>query len=142
MRVCHAPARPSNDARAGLQLRKLSGSFVMATFLSANSTGEKMRIDLANTIDIRPNFGMYLDLGKAPQNLKHQFRVDRLIDIGPKTFADHQPAIARQSRARLIQAKQKILGDMQHVDGVHEIELARGDALSVPRQIEVERAPF
>ena len=31
---------------------------------------------------------------------------------------------------------------MQNVDGVNEIELARGDALSIPRQIEVERPPF
>src|SRR5260370_38485637 len=92
-----------------------------------------------------PDWGEFQDLsdvGKTLQNLKHQFRVDRLIDIGSQAFADHQPAIARQSRASLIQAKQKILGDMQHVNGIHEIELARGDALSIPWQIEVERAPF
>src|SRR6184192_2025777 len=130
--------------------------------LPANGTGKKMRIYLANAIDIRrdfdalkasarkcaapvicsqkarirPNFGIYLDVGKTLQDLKHQFRVDRLIGIGSQAFADHQPAIARQSRASLIQAKQKILGDMQHVDGVYEIELARSYALNIPRQIE------
>ncbi len=127
-----------------------------------------MRIDFANTIDVwhdfgvveacarkcatplirsqkarvGADFGICLDIGKTFQNLKHQLGVDRLIDIGAQAFADYQPAIACQSKARLIQAKQKILGDMQDVDCIYEIELARSDALNIPRQIEVERAPL
>src|SRR5213076_130239 len=136
--------------------------------LSANGTGKKMRIYLANAIDIRrdfnalkacarkcaapvicsqkarigANFGICLDVGKTLQDLKHQFRVDRLIGIGSQAFADHQPAIVRQSRARLIQAKQKILGEIFKQKTAYEIELARSYALNIPRQIEVERAPF
>src|SRR5437016_14266325 len=70
--------------------------------LPANGTGEEMRIDLENDIDvrrhfdtfkacarkcataeiyskkarIRANFGIGLDVGKPPQNPKHQFRED------------------------------------------------------------------
>src|SRR4029450_3652620 len=73
--------------------------------LPANGTGEKMRIDLANAIDIRrdldalkacarkcaaplicsqkarirPNFGICLDVGKAFQNFKQQLRVDERV---------------------------------------------------------------
>src|SRR5947208_17176137 len=92
--------------------------------LPANSTGEEMRIDFANAIDvrhhfgtfkacarkcvtpvicsqkarIRPNFGICLDLRKALQNLKHQFSVDRYVARGPEAYDDHEPGIADQSR--------------------------------------------
>src|SRR5437870_13557881 len=78
--------------------------------LPANGTGEEMRIDLANAIEvrrhidkikacaskcatpvicsqkarIRANIGICLDLVKALQNLKNQIRVDRQTDIGTK----------------------------------------------------------
>ena len=90
-----------------------------------------MRIEFANTFDIRRDFdalkasarkhapplirgqkarsrtnvGVHVDVGKTFQNLKHQFGVDGLIDIRPQAFADHEPAIVRQRRARLIQTK-------------------------------------
>src|SRR5215469_2199637 len=136
--------------------------------LSTDGAGEKMRIDLANAIDIRrhsdalqtrarkstapllcsqkarirANFRIHLDVCKTIQNLKHQLRVDWLIIVRPNTFADHEPAIARQRRACLIQAKQKILGDMHYVDGIHQIEPSRSNALSTPWQVEVQRSPF
>ena len=117
----------------------------MAVLLCANGAGEKMRINLTNAIDIwrdpdalktcarkcaapvicskeagiRAKFRIYLDLGEALQNLKHQLRVDRLVVMRPQAFADHQPAIALQGGVRLIQGKQKILGDVQHVDCVN-----------------------
>ena len=122
-----------------------------------------MRIDLANPIDIRrhvrvfetcarksttpllcgqkarirANFRIYLDVCETVQNLKHQFRIDWLIIVRPNAFADHKPAISGQSRAGFIQAKQKILGDVHHVDAIDEIEFSRSDALSVPWQVEV-----
>ena len=122
-----------------------------------------MPIDLANTIDIRrhcdaietcarksaaplfcsqkarirANFRIYLDVRETVQNLKHQLRIDWLIIVRSHAFADHQPAVLGQSTAGLIKAEQKILGDMHHVDGIYEIELSRGDSLSVPWQVKV-----
>src|SRR4029453_12461008 len=68
--------------------------------------------------------------------------IDWLIKIGAQAFANHKPAVACKSRARFLQAKQEILGDMHHVNSVYQIEFTRVDALSVPWQIQVERAPF
>src|SRR6266446_7520451 len=88
--------------------------------LPTNGAGEKMRIDLANPIDvrrhlgvfeacarksttpllcgqkarIRANFRIYLDVCETVQNLKHQFRIDWLIIVRPNAFADHKPAIS------------------------------------------------
>jgi hypothetical protein len=81
---------------------------------------------------IRTKFRICLNVGKTLQNLKHQFRIDGLIGMRPQAFADHQPAIFLQGRARLIQAKQKILRDVEHVDGIYKIELAISDPLSIP----------
>src|SRR4029453_1224008 len=132
--------------------------------LSANGTSKKMRIDFADALNIRrdfsapktgapkcappiifsqkarvrSNFGICLDIRKTFQNLKHQLGVDRLIDIGTQAFTDNKPAIAWQSRKRLIQAKQKIFGHVQNVNGIYEVELTRSDALSIPWQIKVE----
>src|SRR6266581_6608415 len=148
---------------ADLQNSNQAVSFGLGAILSTNGASEKMWVDLANAIDIRrhsgvletcarkstpplfcsqkarirANFRICLDVCKTIQNLKHQLRIDRLIIVRPHTFADHQPAIGGESRASFIQAKQKILGDMHHVDGVYEIELSRGEALSVPWQVEV-----
>ena len=83
-----------------------------------------------------------MDIGKGFQNLKHQFGIDWLIRIWPQAFANHQPAIARQRKPRLIQAKQEVFGDMQDINTIHQIELARSDSMNVPWGIDVEGTPF
>ena len=52
--------------------------------------------------------------------------------IRPYAFTDYKPSAGRQSRPGFIHAKQEILGDVHHVHRIHEIELSRRDALSVP----------
>src|SRR5436309_1269683 len=89
---------------------------------TTDRAGEEMRINFANAIELRFYFGVFepralecippmisseetgigtklrisADFSKAIQNLKHQFRIHRLIEIRPDTFADYQPAIRRQ----------------------------------------------
>src|SRR5262245_66299746 len=42
---------------------------------------------------IRANFRVGFDVVKTVQNLKHQFRIHRLIVVRPHAFAYHEPAI-------------------------------------------------
>src|SRR5207247_10475851 len=106
--------------------------------LSTNCTRKKVRINLANAIDIgrnldalkaprskrappllgsqkawiRPNLWICLDICKTLKNLKHQLGIDWLIEIGAQAFADDEPSVAGKSRARFVQTKQEIPGDM------------------------------
>src|SRR5882724_2704494 len=142
---------------------RASGIICNCRVLPRNRASEKMRINLANAIDvrrhvgmaeacarksaapllrsqkarIRPNFWICLDICKTIQNLKHQLGIDGLIIVRPYAFADYQPTIGRQSRARFTQAKQEILGDMHHINGIYDIKFSGSNSLSVPRQINV-----
>ena len=90
--------------------------------MPANRASEEMRVNFANAIELRFYFGVFkpgavkrippmicseeprigsefrigVNLSKAIQNLKHQFRVHRLIEPGPDTFADYDPSIGRK----------------------------------------------
>jgi len=99
--------------------------------LAGDGRGKKMRIDLANAVDLRgdfdaletgapkcaapvvrgqearigANFGIRAHIAKAVQDLKDHLGVDWLIHIRPHAFADHQASIMSQRAARLVQAK-------------------------------------
>src|SRR5436305_12993851 len=86
--------------------------------LSTNRAGKKVRINLANPIEVRNDFRVPeacarksaaplrcsqkawiraklridLHICKAVENLKHQFRVHWLFIVRPHAFADHKPA--------------------------------------------------
>ena len=81
---------------------------------TADRAGEKMRINFANAIELRFYFGVFqpgtlecvpplisseetrigtklrisVNFSKAIQNLKHEFRIHRLIETRPDAFAD------------------------------------------------------
>src|SRR6516164_2770807 len=89
---------------------------------SADRAGEEMRIKFANAIELRFYFGLLepgalecippmisgeetgirtklrisVDFSEAIQNLKHEFRIHRLIETRPDTLADYQPSIRRK----------------------------------------------
>src|SRR5205807_4314743 len=99
--------------------------------LAADSRGEKMRIHLANAVDLRcdldaletgagkyaaplvrgqearfwANFGIRIHIAKAVQGLKDKLGIDRLIDMRPHAFANHQPSVVRQRATRFVQAE-------------------------------------
>src|SRR5436305_10810006 len=141
--VCRVPAKPTNALPPGFSSRERPKSFVRHDVLSANCTSKKVRINLANAIDIgrnrdalkaraskrappllgsqkawiRPNLWICLNICKTLKNLKHQLRIDWLIEIGAQAFADHEPPVASQSRSRFAQTKQEIPGDMHKFTG-------------------------
>ena len=90
-----------------------------------------MRIHLANAVDLRgdfdaletgahkcaspvvcgqetwigANFGIGIHLAKAIQDLKDELGINRLIEIRPHAFANHQPTVVGQRAARFVQAE-------------------------------------
>src|SRR5262249_6148138 len=88
------------------------------------------------------NFRICFHVGKTVKNLKHEFGVHRLVIVWPHAFPDDEPTAGSKRRARFVQAKQKILGDVHDVNSVHEIEFSRGNPLSAPWQIEIDRRPL
>src|SRR5215472_2541953 len=139
-----------------------------STLLSINPARKKVLVDLANTADVRRNFGMAearpregaapllcsqktgiradlricLDVAKTVQNLEHQLRIDWLILVGSQAFPDHEPSISGECRARLVQAKQKISRDVHDINAIDKVEFSANDPLSAPRQIDVQRRPI
>src|SRR5262245_53081658 len=73
---------------------------------------------------IRANFRVGFDVVKTVQNLKHQFRIHRLIVVRPHAFAYHEPAITSKGRARLVQAKQEVFRDVHDIDSIDELEFS------------------
>ena len=95
--------------------------------LAANRASEEMGIDFANTIElgfyfnvleagaaecappmirgektrIRSKFWIDIDVGKTIQDLKYQFRIHRLVEIGPHALTDYQAAIWREGATSL-----------------------------------------
>src|SRR5437764_13057970 len=95
--------------------------------LSANRASEEMGIDFANTIElgfyfsvfeagatecappmirgektrIRSKFRIDINVGKTIQDLKHQFRIHRLVEIRPHTLTDYEPATRREHTTSL-----------------------------------------
>src|SRR6266403_207456 len=135
--------------------------------MSANGAGEKMRVDLADSLDIRrnlrprearshksatplfgsqkagvwTNFRICFHIGKTVENLKHYFGIHRLVIVRSHTFPDGEPTARSEPRSRFVQAKQEILRDVHDVNSVHEIEFSRGNPLRPPRQIEIDCSP-
>src|SRR5437764_2587333 len=90
--------------------------------LPANRAGEEMGIDFANAIErwfyfrvleagssegapplirgektrIRSKFRIDIHVGEAIQDLKHQFRIHRLVEVGAHALTDYQRAIGRE----------------------------------------------
>ena len=119
-RICstlaHVRGSPGVLNRRG---REYFNNFLGAT---ADRAGEEMRINFANAIELWFYFGAFepgalecippmisreetgigtklrisVNFSKAIQNLKHQFRIHRLIETRPDTFADYQPSIRRK----------------------------------------------
>src|SRR5438874_8722822 len=95
--------------------------------LAANRASEEMGIDFADTIElgfylsvfeagaaecappkirgektrIRSKFRIDLDVGKTIQDLKYQFRIHGLVEIGPYALTDYEAAIRRQRTTSL-----------------------------------------
>ena len=68
---------------------------------------------------IRSKLRIDIDVGKTIQDLKYQFRIHRLVEIGAHALTDYQAATRRERVTSLSQAEQEILGDMQHVDAIN-----------------------
>src|SRR5690349_2164848 len=94
---------------------------------TANRASEEMGIDFANTLErgfyfsvceagavecsaqmircqktrIRSKFWINIDIGKAIQDLKYQFRIHRLVEIRPHTLTDYEAAIWRERTTSL-----------------------------------------
>ena len=126
--------------------------------LSANRASKEVGIDFANTVElwfyfrvleagapegmppmirgektgIRSKLRIDIDVGKTIQDLKYQFRIHRLVEIGAHALTDYQAATRRERVTSLTQAEQEILGHMQHVDAINEVELAASNPLSFP----------
>src|SRR5439155_22457569 len=61
---------------------------------------------------IRAKFRIDIDVGKTIQDLKYQFRIHRLVEIGAHALADYQASIRCERIAGLTQTEQQIFGDM------------------------------
>src|ERR1043166_919484 len=98
--MCRAPAIPTTDSPARVSVTKFQPSF-----LPANRAGKKMRIQLANLLDlgrdrdvlktraskclapllghqktgIRANLRIKIDIGETLQDLEHQLGINRLV---------------------------------------------------------------
>src|SRR2546423_15242807 len=123
-------SRPTNSSLAKILLvgRRSAEPQALRFPLTANRASEEMGIDFANIIElwfyfsvleagafkcappmirgkktgIRSKFRVDIDVGKTIQDLKYQFRIHRLVEIGPHTLTDYKAAMQRERVTSLI----------------------------------------